>query len=48
MRRESELRCEEAGAVIINVDGKNYAVNGMAGQTPITTPLSSLMGGSCY
>ena len=26
-----ELRCEGSGAVIINVDGKDYAVNGMAG-----------------
>ena len=26
-----ELRCEGAGAVIINVDGKDYAVNGLAG-----------------
>lgn len=26
-----ELRCESRGAVIINVDGKDYAVNGMAG-----------------
>jgi hypothetical protein len=26
-----ELRCERGGAVIINVDGKDYAVNGMAG-----------------
>jgi hypothetical protein len=26
------LRCEGAGAVIINVDGKDYAVNGMAGR----------------
>jgi hypothetical protein len=25
-----ELRCEGAGAVVINVDGKDYAVNGMA------------------
>ena len=26
-----ELRCEGSGAVIINVDGADYAVNGMAG-----------------
>lgn len=26
-----ELRCEGAGAVIVTVDGKDYAVNGMAG-----------------
>jgi hypothetical protein len=28
---KGELRCEGAGAVVINVDGKDYAVNGMAG-----------------
>jgi hypothetical protein len=28
---QGELRCEGAGGVIINVDGKDYAVNGMAG-----------------
>jgi hypothetical protein len=28
---QGELRCEGPGAVIINVDGKDYAVNGMAG-----------------
>jgi hypothetical protein len=28
---QGELRCEGAGAVIINVDGEDYAVNGMAG-----------------
>jgi hypothetical protein len=26
-----ELRCEGRGAIIINVDGRDYAVNGMAG-----------------
>ena len=26
---QGELRCEGAGAVVINVDGKDYAVNGM-------------------
>ena len=33
-----ELRCEGGGAIIINVDGKDYAVNGMAGPRypPIT------------
>jgi hypothetical protein len=29
------LRCERGGAVIINVDGKDYAVNGMAGPTTL-------------
>ena len=28
---QGELRCEGAGAVVINVDGTDYAVNGMAG-----------------
>jgi hypothetical protein len=28
---KGELRCEGAGAVVINVDGEDYAVNGMAG-----------------
>ena len=28
---QGELRCEGPGAVIIKVDGKDYAVNGMAG-----------------
>ena len=27
---QGELRCEGAGAVVINVDGTDYAVNGMA------------------
>ena len=27
---ERELRCEGAGAVIIKIAGKDYAVNGMA------------------
>jgi len=27
---QGELRCEGAGAVVINVGGKDYAVNGMA------------------
>jgi hypothetical protein len=27
---KGQLRCEGAGAVVINVDGKDYAVNGMA------------------
>ena len=26
-----ELRCEGRGAIVINIDGKDYAVNGMAG-----------------
>ena len=27
---EGVLRCEDAGAVVINIDGADYAVNGMA------------------
>jgi hypothetical protein len=27
---QGELRCEGAGAVVINIDGVDYAVNGMA------------------
>ena len=30
-RSQGELRCEGAGAVIINIAGEDYAVNGMAG-----------------
>ena len=27
---QGEVRCEGAGAVVINIDGADYAVNGMA------------------
>ena len=37
---QGELRCEGAGAVIINVDGKDYAVNGKAG--PGYPPIESI------
>ena len=37
---QGELRCEGAGGVIINVDGKDYAVNGMAG--PRYPPIESI------
>ena len=37
---QGELRCEGAGGVIINVDGKDYAVNGMAG--PHYPPIQSI------
>jgi hypothetical protein len=30
-RALGELRCEGNGAIVINVDGRDYAVNGMAG-----------------
>jgi hypothetical protein len=29
--KHGEIRCEGAGAVVISIDGKDYAVNGMAG-----------------
>jgi hypothetical protein len=29
-RAQGQLRCEGAGAVVINIDGADYAVNGMA------------------
>ena len=34
---QGELRCQGGGAIIINIDGKDYAVNGMAspGYPPI-------------
>ena len=35
-----ELRCEGAGGIIINVDGKDYAVNGVAG--PRYPPIESI------
>jgi hypothetical protein len=37
---QGELRCEGAGGVIINVDGKDYAVNGQAG--PNYPPIESI------
>jgi hypothetical protein len=37
---EGELRCEGAGAVIIEVDGKDYAVNGMA--SPRYPPIQTI------
>jgi hypothetical protein len=39
-RMQGELRCEGAGGVIINVDGKDYAVNGKAG--PRYPPIESI------
>lgn len=27
---QGSLRCQDGGAIVINVDGKDYAVNGMA------------------
>ena len=39
-RALGELRCEGRGAVIINVDGRDYAVNGMAG--PRYPPIQTL------
>jgi hypothetical protein len=37
---QGELRCEGAGGVVINVGGKDYAVNGMAG--PRYPPIESI------
>jgi hypothetical protein len=37
---QGELRCEGDGGVIINVDGKDYAVNGKAG--PRYPPIESI------
>lgn len=39
-RADVELRCEGAGGVIINVAGKDYAVNGKAG--PNYPPIQTL------
>ena len=39
-RALGELRCEGRGAVIIKVDGRDYAVNGMAG--PRYPPIQTL------
>lgn len=39
-RTEVELRCEGAGGIIINVEGKDYGVNGKAG--PNYPPIRSL------
>jgi hypothetical protein len=43
---QGELRCEGAGAVIINVDGKDYAVNGRAG--PAYPPIQSVWNSATY
>jgi hypothetical protein len=43
---QGELRCEGGGAIIINVGGKDYAVNGMAG--PRYPPIQSLWSKSSY
>lgn len=41
-----ELRCEGRGAIVINVGGKDYAVNGMAG--PRYPPIQSLWNKDSY
>ena len=43
---QGELRCEGAGGVIINVDGKDYAVNAMAGQR--YPPVESIWNSATY
>ena len=41
---QGELRCEGGGAIIINVGGKDYAVNGMAGPgSADTKPLEQIL-----
>lgn len=37
---QGELRCQGGGAIIINVDGKDYAVNGMA--SPRYPPIQNI------
>ena len=39
---KGELRCEGAGGVVINVDGKDYAVNGMAGRATLQLSVSGI------
>jgi hypothetical protein len=41
-----ELRCEGSGAVVINVGGKDYAVNGMA--TPRFPPIQGIWNEATY
>jgi hypothetical protein len=41
-----ELRCEGAGALIIKVDGMDYAVNGMPG--PSYPPIQRIWNSSIY
>ena len=41
---QGELRCEGRGAVIINIDGKDYAVNGMAGSIRLHTSRADIVG----
>jgi len=43
---QGELRCEGAGAVIINVAGEDYAVNGMAG--PHYPPIQRVWNDATY
>jgi len=43
---QGELRCEGGGAVIINIGGKDYAVNGMAG--PRYPPIQSVWNKDSY
>jgi hypothetical protein len=43
---QGELRCEGSGAIVINVGGKDYAVNGMAG--PHYPPIQGLWNKASY
>jgi len=45
-RALGELRCEDRGAIIINVDGRDYAVNGMA--SPRYPPIQALWNESSH
>jgi hypothetical protein len=43
---QGELRCEGGGAVVINIEGEDYAVNGMAG--PRYPPIQSVWNRATY
>jgi hypothetical protein len=43
---QGDLRCEGAGAVIVKVDGKDYAVNGLA--SPRYPPLQCVWNSANY
>ena len=39
---QGELRCEGAGGVVINIGGKDYAVNAMAGPHSFMVAMAAL------
>jgi hypothetical protein len=45
-RTLGELRCEDRGAIVIKVDGRDYAVNGMA--SPHYPPIQALWNESSH